>query len=193
MYKITFTGSIKRLSDSVIIPVDSGNSDYLRFVNDIYTNGTGIVEGADYVGVTDYTDARVAEYPPLKEQLDKIYHDGIDAWKADIKVIKDKYPKTQVGITSVAPIPDWVNTALFNKQKEEYVKATARLARYELASGVKNEDGTYAIDPLPLAVLDANQQDVIRNPLVVRDEAEREAAQSIVSKTPQAVIDSVSS
>jgi len=191
MYKITFTGSIKRLSDSVIIPVDSGNSDYLRFVNDIYTNGTGIVEGADYVGVTDYTDARVAEYPPLKEQLDKIYHDGIDAWKADIKVIKDKYPKTQVGITSVAPIPDWVNTALFNKQKEEYVKATARLARYELASGVKNEDGTYAIDPLPLAVLDANQQDVIRNPLVVRDEAEREAAQSIVSKTPQAVIDSI--
>ena len=191
MYKITFTGSIKRLSDSVIIPVDSGNSDYLRFVNDIYTNGTGIVEGADYVGVTDYTDARVAEYPPLKEQLDKIYHDGIDAWKADIKVIKDKYPKTQVGITSVAPIPDWVNTALFDKQKEEYVKATARLARYELASGVKNEDGTYAIDPLPLAVLDANQQDVIRNPLVVRDEAEREAAQSIVSKTPQAVIDSI--
>ena len=91
----------------------------------------------------------------------------------------------------MAPIPDWVNTALFNKQKEEYVKATARLARYELASGVKNEDGTYAIDPLPLAVLDANQQDVIRNPLVVRDEAEREAAQSIVSKTPQAVIDSI--
>ena len=191
MYKITFTGSIKRLSDSVIIPVDSGNSDYLRFVNDIYTNGTGIVEGADYVGVTDYTDARVAEYPPIVDQLDKIYHSGIDAWKADIKAIKDKYPKTQVGITSVAPIPDWVNTALFNKQKEEYVKATARLARYELASGVKNEDGTYAIDPLPLAVLDANQQDVIRNPLVVRDEAEREAAQSIVSKTPQAVIDSI--
>ena len=197
MYKLfivppsTEANSIIRLSDNVSIPVDSGNSDYLRFVNDIYINGIGIVEGADYVGVTTYTEARAAEYPPIVDQLDKIYHDGIDAWKADIKVIKDKYPKTQVGITSVASIPDWVNTALFNKQKEEYVKATARLARYELASGVKNEDGTYAIDPLPLAVLDANQQDVIRNPLVVRDEAEREAAQSIVSKTPQAVIDSI--
>ena len=191
MYKLLSNKIIKRLSDGVFIPVDKLNRDYQQFESDVVGIGTTCVEGADYVGVTTYTEARAAEYPPIVDQLDKIYHDGIDAWKADIKVIKDKYPKTQVGITSVAPIPDWVNTALFNKQKEEYVKATARLARYELASGVKNEDGTYAIDPLPLAVLDANQQDVIRNPLVVRDEAEREAAQSIVSKTPQAVIDSI--
>ena len=33
------------------------------------------------------------EYPPIEEQLDKIYHSGVDAWKADIKAIKDKYPK----------------------------------------------------------------------------------------------------
>lgn len=38
---------------------------------------------------------RAAEYPPLAEQLDKIYHEGIDAWKADIKAIKDKYPKPE--------------------------------------------------------------------------------------------------
>ena len=36
---------------------------------------------------------RRESYPPLQEQLDKIYHSGIDAWKADIKAIKDKYPK----------------------------------------------------------------------------------------------------
>ena len=111
MYKLfivppsTEANSIIRLSDNFIIPVSSNNSDYLRFVNDIYINGTGIVEGADYVGVTTYTEARAAEYPPLEEQLDKIYHSGVDAWKADIKAIKDKYPKTQVGITSVAPLP----------------------------------------------------------------------------------------
>ena len=75
------------------IPVDPDNSDYQQFVDDIYTNGLGIVEGADYVGVTTYTEARAAEYPPIVDQLDKIYHDGIDAWKADIKKIKDKYPK----------------------------------------------------------------------------------------------------
>ena len=111
MYKIIkdpIGETIFRKEDNVIIPIDSGNRDYQQFVDDIHTNGIGIVEGADYVGVTTYTEARKAEYPPLEEQLDKIYHEGIDAWKSDIKAIKDKYPKTQVGITSIAPLPDWV-------------------------------------------------------------------------------------
>ena len=33
------------------------------------------------------------EYPSIPDQLDEIYHNGIDAWKATIKVTKDKYPK----------------------------------------------------------------------------------------------------
>ena len=185
MYKILTNNSIKRISDSVSVPVDSGNTDYQQFVDDIYTNGIGIIEGADYVGVTTYTEARAAEYPPIVDQLDKIYHSGVDAWKADIKVIKDKYPKTQVGITSIAQIPDWVRTALFDKQKEEYIKAKARLAQYELSEGVKNEDETYAIEPLPIEV------NGTRNQLVVRDETERAAAQTVINNTPQAVIDSI--
>ena len=40
-----------------------------------------------------YQGQRKAEYPSWQDQLDKIYHSGIDAWKADIKAIKDKYPK----------------------------------------------------------------------------------------------------
>lgn len=40
-----------------------------------------------------YREQRQLEYPPLEEQLDKIYHSGVNAWKADIKAIKDKYPK----------------------------------------------------------------------------------------------------
>ena len=194
MYKIIkdiFGETICRKEDNAAIPLDSGNRDYQQFVDDIFVKGIGIVEGADYVGVTTYTDARKAEYPPLEEQLDKIYHSGIDAWKADIKTIKDKYPKTQVGITSIAPIPDWVKTALFDKQKEEYVRAVARLERYELANGVKNEDGvTYAVKPLPLVI--KNKFGVnIRNPEVVSDEAARAAAQEVIDKTPQAVIDSI--
>ena len=209
MYKLIYDDIVNsycilRKSDGAIIPIGIGNRDYQQFVNDIYTNGIGIVEGADYVGVTTYTDARVAEYPPIVDQLDKIYHSGIDAWKADIKVIKDKYPKTQVGITSVAPIPDWVNTALFEKQKEEYIKATARLAQYELSTGVKGVIGTekvwdneknslvdrdvigYVIEPLPLYV-----EGVGRNPLIIQDEAERRTAQRVIDNSPQSVIDSI--
>ena len=36
---------------------------------------------------------RANEYPSIAEQLDDIYHNGIDAWKATIKTTKDKYPK----------------------------------------------------------------------------------------------------
>ena len=41
----------------------------------------------------DYQNKRVKEYPRISEQLDQIYHEGIDAWKTTIKAVKDKYPK----------------------------------------------------------------------------------------------------
>jgi len=40
-----------------------------------------------------YQRDRVSEYPSIADQLDDIYHNGIDAWKATIKITKDKYPK----------------------------------------------------------------------------------------------------
>ena len=41
-----------------------------------------------------YRSKRRAEYPDYATQLDDIYHNGIDGWKASIKAIKDKYPKS---------------------------------------------------------------------------------------------------
>ena len=40
-----------------------------------------------------YQRSRAVEYPSIIDQLDDLYHNGIDGWKASIKVIKDKYPK----------------------------------------------------------------------------------------------------
>jgi len=40
-----------------------------------------------------YKDERANAYPDIKEQLDKIYHEGIDAWKTTIKAVKDAHPK----------------------------------------------------------------------------------------------------
>ena len=190
--------TIQRVSDNTSFTPDLRNIDYQQFIDDIYEKGTEIVEGADIQTEISYTDARVAEYPPIKDQLDKIYHGGIDAWKADIKVIKDKYPKTQVGITTIEALPSWLNEALFNKQKEKYIEAKERLERYELSVGVIDESKnseidpiskTYIVEPLPIAV--EKDGETIRNPLVVQDETEREAAQEVINKTPQAVIDSI--
>ena len=45
--------------------------------------------------VMTYADKRDAEYPDWKTQMDKIYHEGIDAWKADmVQPVKDRFPKT---------------------------------------------------------------------------------------------------
>ena len=41
----------------------------------------------------EYQRSRAAEYPSIIDQLDDIYHNGIDGWKATIKETKDKYPK----------------------------------------------------------------------------------------------------
>tara|TARA_Y100000401_G_C8185741_1_gene156229 strand:- start:63 stop:365 length:303 start_codon:yes stop_codon:yes gene_type:complete len=40
-----------------------------------------------------YQRDRAEEYPSIVDQLDDIYHNGIDGWKATIKTTKDKYPK----------------------------------------------------------------------------------------------------
>ena len=41
----------------------------------------------------EYKYKRQAEYPSIVDQLDDIYHNGVDGWKTTIKAIKDKYPK----------------------------------------------------------------------------------------------------
>lgn len=43
---------------------------------------------------SDYVQQRLSAYPTIEEQLDKIYHFGIDAWKEEIAAIKAKYPKS---------------------------------------------------------------------------------------------------
>jgi hypothetical protein len=47
---------------------------------------------ADY-DAKQYQRDRAKNYPSIADQLDKIYHSGIDEWKKVIKATKDKYPK----------------------------------------------------------------------------------------------------
>ena len=150
--------------------------------------------------VNVYQEKRKLEYPDWGDQLDKIYHNGVDAWKTDIKVIKDKYPKQTMDTEELKKRKD---AAIFNLQKRDYEKAVARLNQYELANGKKGVVRTekvwdantnshvdkdvldYIIQPLSLWV------DNERNPLIVQDEKERAEAQEVINNTPQAVIDSI--
>ena len=40
-----------------------------------------------------YQRSRAVAYPSMADQLDDIYHNGVDEWKKTIKAVKDKYPK----------------------------------------------------------------------------------------------------
>jgi hypothetical protein len=40
-----------------------------------------------------YSELRAAAYPPIVDQLDTIFHGGLDAWKAEIRAVKTQFPK----------------------------------------------------------------------------------------------------
>jgi hypothetical protein len=46
-----------------------------------------------YVAANAYKAKRAAEYPSYADQFDTIFHEGLDAWKANIQAVKNKYPK----------------------------------------------------------------------------------------------------
>jgi hypothetical protein len=44
---------------------------------------------------SEYKRNRKLEYPAIEDQLDLLYHEGIEGWKKIIKETKDKYPKPE--------------------------------------------------------------------------------------------------
>ena len=58
------------------------------------TNGLKALQDAWDLQNDSYKSNRRKEYPSIVDQLDDIYHNGIDGWKATIKATKDKYPKS---------------------------------------------------------------------------------------------------
>lgn len=47
----------------------------------------------DIESAKTYADLRAQAYPSITDQLDSIFHVGLDGWKEQIQAVKDKYPK----------------------------------------------------------------------------------------------------
>jgi hypothetical protein len=163
--------------------------------------------------VEEYKRVRELAYPSSGEQFDKIFHDGVDAWKADIQAIKDAHPKAVIDADELASRQA---LALFNHQLELYTNAQTRLAQYQVALGreevienqatgeqVWNEETdemddvmtdmvtVTAIDPVDATVEQTTYDEegvattaTVANPLIVKDNEERAAAQAIIDATP---------
>ena len=105
---------IRIVGTQTLIPTDPANSDYQKFIQDVAEQGIDIVEGPDVVE-PDYATLRSQEYPSHEEQFDMQYHDQVDGtttWKDTIQAVKDKYPKTITGRTTIGSIPAWVQEAV---------------------------------------------------------------------------------
>ena len=71
--------------------------------NIIWLNNTTPIAEADIIAKqkelqttydnNKYQRDRAEAYPSIADQLDDLYHNGIDGWKKTIKAVKDKYPK----------------------------------------------------------------------------------------------------
>ena len=166
----------------------------------------------------EYRQARASAYPPMPEQLDKIFHDGVDAWKADIQAIKDAHPKAVIDNDTLA---EKRSQALSDHQLKEYTKAVERLSHYQVSLGreevtedvvtgqVWDEDNSEMVDmtemsrttvssiePVEATVEQTTYDEegvattsTVANPLITADVSERATAQAMVDATPQAVVD----
>jgi hypothetical protein len=85
----TYTKKLKVPNDFILTKKIIDNSD-------TDTNGTEIEVEMNYdevVSALSYTEKRSVEYPSIENQLDDLFHNGIDGWRTTIQAIKDKYPK----------------------------------------------------------------------------------------------------
>ena len=83
--------AIKLINPSAEYSYDNEDYDSIKWLN-----GTTPISKADieakYTEI-EAQDNRRKEYPSIVDQLDDIYHNGVDKWKETIKAVKDKYPK----------------------------------------------------------------------------------------------------
>ena len=78
---------------------------YKLYANVVTVDGTGAFDAQGnkvtididavnaWVDPDQYKFDRAAAYPSIADQLDTIYHSGIDAWKATITAVKEEFPK----------------------------------------------------------------------------------------------------
>mgnify|MGYP006224165591 FL=1 len=88
--------TILALDANAIVSIQEEDIDRITWVTSEISKSDILAKQTELKAADDalaYARSRAAEYPPMEEQLDKIYNDGIDAWKTLIKVTKDKYPK----------------------------------------------------------------------------------------------------
>ena len=97
--KLYLEANSKTWDDTKVSLQNDGSGDYIKsWTYDIAKPNDSKIAEYETAGNTAETlsgvlTKRASEYPSIPDQLDKIYHEGIDEWKKVIKAVKDANPK----------------------------------------------------------------------------------------------------
>ena len=97
--KLYLEANSKTWDDTKVSLQNDGSGDYIKsWSYDIAKPTDEQIASYETAGNTEESlqvvlNNRRNDYPSIADQLDDIYHNGIDGWKATIKTTKDKYPK----------------------------------------------------------------------------------------------------
>ena len=73
-----------------VVTVDDGAGAFDAQGNKVVIDDAAVAAWADPEA---YKGQRAAAYPSIPDQLDLLYHGGMDAWKAAITAVKEEFPK----------------------------------------------------------------------------------------------------
>ncbi len=97
--KIRLNKAIKAINPSAQFSITNEDFSTIKWIDGTEPISQSDVEAkqaelqADY-DAKQYQRDRANEYPPIADQLDYIYHNGVTKWKTDmITPVKEKYPK----------------------------------------------------------------------------------------------------
>ena len=90
--------SIKAINSNAEFTVNAEDYNQITWLNETTPIAVDTIKAKQAELKTDYDNKkyqrdREIAYPSIQDQLDDLYHNGIDGWKATIKTTKDKYPK----------------------------------------------------------------------------------------------------
>jgi len=95
MAKLDYGKAILEINPEAHFSISGNDYSTIEWVDDTTPIAEADIKAkAEEIATRDaHIQPRAFSYPPIQEQLDDIYHNGIDGWKATIKAVKDKYPK----------------------------------------------------------------------------------------------------
>ena len=85
--------AIRAIHHNVVTINGSNQNDVIALDNEGNQIEIDWTQVNSWIDPDEYKYKRESEYPTVVDQLDDIYHNGIEGWKTTIKAVKDKYPK----------------------------------------------------------------------------------------------------